>query len=99
MNNYPKYDGTKFVYTGSTMVYNKYGDLVEKKIFIPTKGYTTYLKGKEAAAVKRNLQRLYHKLQYQIETYGEVDKVDYDEFMYELKRSGLSITDLAGSVR
>lgn len=99
MNNYPQYTGSKFRYMGSRMVYNQYGDLVEKKDFVPTRGYMNYLKAKDLETTRRNLQKMYHKLQYQMETYGEVDNIDYNEFMYELKRSGLSLKDLAGSVR
>lgn len=93
------YKGSKFRYLGTEKVYNQYGDIVDKDIFVPTRGYMNYLAAKEREETIRNLQRMYHKLQYQVETYGETDKIDYEEFMYELKRSGLSLKDLVGSAK
>ena len=98
MNNYPQFTGNKFRFLGTKTVYNQFGDKVEKGEFGLTRSYVIYLRKKEQEMTRRNLQRMYHKLQYQMETYGEVDNVDYEEFMYELKRSGLSINDITNDV-
>ena len=51
-----------------------------------TKGYSKYLHDKRIEEHEHNLKVMRHKLEYQMKIYGEVDPIDYQEFVYELNR-------------
>lgn len=57
-----------------------------KKYFAMTKGYSKYLHNKRIEEHEHNLKVMRHKLEYQMKIYGEVDPIDYQQFVYELNR-------------
>ena len=55
-----------------------------KKAFQMTTSYRNYLKEKRKKEKDEALRILKAKLDYQYKTYGEVDPIDYAEFIYKL---------------
>ena len=58
---------------------------VTKKVFRMTTTYRDYLKEKRKKEKEDELRILRAKLEYQYKTYGEVDPIDYAEFMAKVK--------------
>ena len=52
-----------------------------------TKAYKAYLAEKHAEEEHMELVTLKHKLEYQRQHYGEVDKYDFDEYMRLIQQS------------
>jgi oligoribonuclease NrnB/cAMP/cGMP phosphodiesterase (DHH superfamily) len=79
------YEGKKFYISNSKMVKNydiwQYDDYKEKKDFQMTRGYKEYLREKKRKEREEYLVCLRDKLNYQMKKYGEVDELDYQEFI------------------
>lgn len=60
-------------------------DYIEKPQFKMTRSYATYLREKRKAEIAHDLDILKHKLEYQQRTYGNVDDIDFQEYVYKLK--------------
>lgn len=56
-----------------------------KKIFKMTSTYREYLKEKRKKENEDELRILKAKLDYQYKTYGEVDPIDYSEYISKVK--------------
>ena len=87
MNN--KFEGHKWYYDGSKKVRNdevwwttEYKEVPEYKM---TRSYKAWLANKKAKEQKTELEVLKHKLEYQMKTYGEVDEVDFQEYLAKVK--------------
>ena len=52
-----------------------------KKDFRPTRQYRKWLKAEAEKAKKDYLMVLRAKLEYQMKTYGQVDEIDFQEFV------------------
>ena len=85
-----KYNKGKFYLKSSRMVRNEDVWWAEEykieKDFAITRGYKDYLYNKRLKEHEEKLKVMRHKLEYQMKIYGEVDPIDYQEFVYELKR-------------
>jgi hypothetical protein len=55
------------------------------KKYCRTSGYREWLEEKKAREYEEKLIALRHKLDYQMKVYGQVDELDYQEFMWMLK--------------
>lgn len=71
----------KYRYVGDTEYYDCWGYKQVKKEFIPTKQYMEYLKQKQLEKELFELKVMKEKLEYQYKTYGEVDKLDFDNYI------------------
>lgn len=87
MNN--KFEGHKWYYDGSKKVRNdevwwttEYKEVPEYKM---TRSYKAWLANKKAKEQKTELEVLKHKLEYQMKTYGEVDDIDFQEYITKVK--------------
>ena len=60
-------------------------EYIEKKEFAMTRAYSKYLKEKRNKENLEDLQILKSKLEYQMKTYGEVDKIDFLEYQMKIK--------------
>lgn len=82
MNNY---QGKKFYLSGIKKVKNydiwQYDEYQEKKEFKMTKNYREYLAEKRRKEKEEYIMCLRDKLNYQMKKYGEVDELDYQEFI------------------
>lgn len=80
-----KFNGKKFYPTNERMVRNEqvwWTDEYEEKVdFQITSTYKAYLRKKRAQERETAIQVLKHKLEYQMREYGEVDPIDFGEFM------------------
>ena len=85
-----KYNKSKYYLKDSKMVRDEEVWWDEKykieRNFQMTKGYSKYLHDKRIEEHEHNLKVMRHKLEYQMKIYGEVDQIDYQEFIYELNR-------------
>lgn len=75
------YQGHKFFCTDEKIVYNEWGERVIKPIFRMTKQYIEYCKRKEEEKRQYEIRCLKESLEYQMKTYGEVDKYDYQRYV------------------
>lgn len=79
------YEGKKFYLSGIKKVKNyniwQYDECVDKKEFKMTKGYKEYLAEKKRKEREEYIVVLRDKLNYQMKKYGEVDELDYQEFV------------------
>ena len=75
-----KYQGCKFHCIETKIVYNEWGEKVEKGVFVPTKGYKKWLEEKEEEKRQHEIRCLKESLSYQYRTYGEVDKYDFQRY-------------------
>ena len=57
---------------------------IEKKTFAMTFAYKKYLKEKKEREKLEYLQVLKSKLKYQMDTYGEVDEIDFLEYQSKI---------------
>lgn len=88
---YTQFTGKKFYPTNTTQVRddtqwwtNAYKEKVDFKM---TKEYKAYLRNKREERRKLDIQVLRHKLEWQMRTYGEVDPIDYGEFIALIKNN------------
>lgn len=72
----------KFVMTEK---YKKSLDNIEVAEFVMTRGYKNFLKEKRKKEKEQELSILKSKLEYQYKKYGEVDDIDFHEYLYKLK--------------
>ena len=83
------YTGTKFYARNVTQVRDDtqwWTDVRKEKVeFAMTRSYKTYLHNKRIQEREHAIQVLKHKLEYQMRTYGEVDDVDFNEYMGYVK--------------
>lgn len=83
------YQGKKFVCIETKMVRDEsiwWEDVYkEVGVFCLTKGYKKYLKEKREREQLEELATMKAKLDYQYKTYGEVDEIDYQEYLAKLK--------------
>lgn len=82
-----EYQGCKFRPLETIVSYNEWGEKVEKTKFIPTKGYMKWLKEREEEKRQKEITILKHSLEYQMKTYGEVDKYDYQRYISMVQQS------------
>ena len=86
------YNGKKFYCSGSRMVRNEEvwwaNEYTEKKEFTMTFGYRKYLKEKRKKELQEELMVLRSKLEYQMKKYGQVDEIDFQEYMAKVKMWG-----------
>ena len=61
-------------------------EYVEKAHFVMTKGYKKYLYERRKAFDELDLQVAKSKLEYQMKTYGQVDDIDFQEYLYLAKK-------------
>lgn len=73
-----------------TEVVDCFGYVTKKPVFRMTSAYRAYLAEKEAAKQAHELRVLKSKLDYQFETYGEVDEVDYNQYVRLLGQQQIS---------
>lgn len=78
------FEGTKFRPTGNVVqcgydVWNC--QRIYKDEFVPTRSYLKYLDEKQKEKDELELFSLKSKLDYQMKTFGEVDDVDYNNYM------------------
>lgn len=81
------YNGKKFVCIGEKQYYDDLGFKRTKPLFVMTKGYKKYLSEKREYDEHMELVKLKHKLEYQRQHFGEVDKYDFDEYMRIIQQS------------
>ena len=82
-----EFQGKKFIPTNEIIeVFDIYGNKYLKTKFIPTKAYMDYLKLKEMYEEQQELIKLKATLDFQMQTFGEVDDVDYQRYMYLVGR-------------
>lgn len=74
------YQGTKFHCIDTKIVYNEWGERVEKGVFVPTKSYRKWLEEKEEEKRQHEIRCLKESLDYQYKTYGEVDQYDFQRY-------------------
>ena len=87
-NMYQKqFDGSKFFYVGSSYKYDNFGNKIEKKEFRMTKNYKDFLDEKRRYEELLEIQTLEQKLKYQKETYGNVDEIDFQYYLYLIQKS------------
>ena len=80
------YCGTKFRPTGRTRTsIDRDGNTVVRDEFVPTSAYMKWLEEQKELKRQEELLLLKNKLQYQFDTYGEVDEVDFNLYLYKLK--------------
>jgi hypothetical protein len=90
MKNYPEYAGTKVRVESTKIVFanNDWWDYTKKevadKIYL-TRGYKAYLTEKRRYALEQEVLTLKHKLQYQYDTQGCTDDIDFQEYMAKLQ--------------
>ena len=82
-----QFEGKKFFTTGSEIITDCFGYKFEKPIFGMTKSYIKFLNEKERLRKQRELLALKHKLDYQYEKFGEVDQIDYNQYVFMLTQS------------
>ena len=79
------YQGKKFYLKGIEKVrdytYWQIEEYKEIKTFKMTKNYKDYLEEKRRKEIEHYIVCLRHKLDYQMKKYGEVDELDYQEFI------------------
>lgn len=80
------YQGKKFHYIGSHLEWKfdedkKDFEKKEVRDFELSWGYRKYLAKKREKEKQEKIMALRHKLDYQMKTYGEVDELDYQEFI------------------
>lgn len=81
--------GTKFRPTGRTyQATDRDGNSVIRDEFAPTAAYMKWLAAERERKQQEELALMRAKLQYQFETYGEVDELDYNLYLYKLKLYG-----------
>ena len=90
---YRKYEGSKYRVDSTYIELDKktyYEDLreeyVEKAHFVMTKGYKKDLYDRRKTLDEFNLEVLKSKLEYQMKTYGQVDDIDFQEYLYLAKK-------------
>lgn len=71
----------KYRYVGNIEYHDCWGYKQVKKKFIPTRQYIEYLKQREIEKELFELRVMKEKLEYQYKTYGEVDKLDFDNYI------------------
>lgn len=79
-----EFNGKKFRPTGNQVQagYDVWGCRpIYKEEFKMTSSYMKYLAEKEQERKRLELQALKSKLEYQMKTYGEVDDIDYNNYM------------------
>lgn len=81
------YNGKKFYPAGEVEYYDDLGFKRTKTHFVMTRAYIKYLREKHAEEEHMELVKLKHKLDYQRQHYGEVDKYDFDEYMRLIQQS------------
>lgn len=80
------FEGTKFRPTGKTKTYtNRYGETVEREIFLPTEAYSNYCREMREAKARKECQTMRAKLQYEKDKYGEIDDIEFEEYKRKLK--------------
>lgn len=80
------YTGSKFRPTGETYTTtNRYGETIVRDKFAPTTGYLKWLEEQKQEKKDSEIKLLRTKLQYQFDTYGEVDELDFNEYKYKMK--------------
>lgn len=87
MNNYPSFQGKKFRATGDLVDcgLDKYtNERVYKDEFEMTSSYKLYLLKKQVAEAEAECKVLKHKLEFELQKYGEVDPIDLNEYKYKL---------------
>lgn len=84
-----EFKGTKFrpFDDNNKVVYDIWGNKTIKQGFIPTSSYTKYLKDKYEIEALQELKTMKNKLDYQLQTYGEVDEIDLKLYEYKLKQA------------
>ena len=82
-----EYQGSKFRPLETIISYNEWGERVEKTKFIPTKSYMKWLKEREEEKRQREITILRDSLEYQMKTYGEIDKYDYQRYISMIQQS------------
>ena len=82
-----QFDGSKFFYVGSSYKYDNFGNNIEKKEFRMTKNYKDFLDEKRRYEELFEIQTLEQKLKYQKETYGNVDEIDFQYYLYLIQKS------------
>ena len=90
---YRKYEGSKYRVDFTYIELDKktyYEDLreeyVEKAHFVMTKSYKKYLYDRRKTLDEFDLEVLKSKLEYQMKTYGQVDDIDFQEYLYLAKK-------------
>lgn len=84
-----QFEGTKFrpFDDNNKVVYDIWGNKTIKQGFIPTSSYIKYLKDKYEIEVLEELRTMKNKLDYQLQTYGEVDELDQKMYEYKLAQT------------
>jgi len=81
-NMYQKqFNGSKFFYVGSSYKYDDFGNKIEKKEFRMTKKYKEFLDEKRCYEEQLEVEILKQKLEWQKETYGDVDELDFQCYL------------------
>ncbi len=82
------FTGSKWRCTGTKKVLNTeqwwQPRYVEKAEYRMTRSYLEYLKNKRVIELKQELAVMRTKLEYQQRTYGEVDEIDFNEYVAKL---------------
>lgn len=86
MIKYPEYEGSKYHVKKITRSIDNWGNVSYKKEVEPSWGYSRYLKEKREYERECKLKVMREKLEYQMRTYGEVDEIDFNEYVNELNR-------------
>lgn len=76
------YDGSKKVRNDEVWWATEYKEVPEYKM---TRSYKAWLANKKSKEQKTELEVLKHKLEYQMKTYGEVDEIDFQEYLSKVK--------------
>lgn len=83
-----KFEGAKFYCDGTYLVRDEsvtWEDrYITKKHFMITSTYRKYLEAKREEERQDELRTMRCKLEWQYKTYGEVDPIDYAEFIAKL---------------
>lgn len=82
-----EYQGCKFFCVDEKVIYNEWGEKVTKPIFKMTKQYIEYCRRMEEEKRQKEITILKHSLEYQMKTYGEVDKYDYQRYIFMVQQS------------
>ena len=83
------YNGKKFYCSKVTRVRNEAvwwaEEYVEKKEFAMTDSYRKWLHEKAKKERQEELMVMRSKLEYQMKTYGQVDEIDFQEYMAKVQ--------------
>lgn len=81
-----EFKGCKFRCDGEVEVFDIYGNKTLKPHFIPTKAYMEYLEQKRELEERMEVEKLKATLDFQMQTFGEVDEIDYQRYMHLVGR-------------